>query len=88
MEQFVPIDEVADFRLLPVKLLLEWTDKLGVNLDNIGNLKGGESLCKIFQKCSGAAEVQPLDAVLETLHQAIPKMAFYKAKDMGNSRYN
>lgn len=25
---------------------------------------------------------------MESLHKAIPKMAFYKAKDIGNSRYN
>lgn len=45
LDQFVPIDEVAGFKLLPVKLLQEWTEKLGVKLDGIGNLNGGDSLC-------------------------------------------
>lgn len=29
-----------------------------------------------------------MDVVLESLHKAIPKMAFYKSRDLGNSRYN
>lgn len=48
LDQFVPIDEVADLRLLPVKLLQEWAEKLGVKLEGIGNLNGGEALCQIF----------------------------------------
>lgn len=48
LDQFVPIDEVADFRLLPAKLLQEWTEKLGVKIESIGNLNGGEALCQIF----------------------------------------
>ena len=48
LDQFVPIDEVADFRLLPAKLLQGWTDKLGIKVENIGDLNGGKTLCQIF----------------------------------------